>query len=144
MRFRGLLIAVLCCLPVTLMAQQRSEDPAYIPPGIEWALDQVHQDSVTWNHGPSRRRNGPYNEMWQIVNFKRGREQCFQGIGCVASWKNLLQFNCRERTYRIISASSHNATGGAGRVLNVDDQPQPWRRIAPDTIIDSSLRRACN
>jgi hypothetical protein len=123
--------------------QQARREPAYVPPGPDWMRSQDADNSVTWLHLSTRRRQANFAQIWEVRNFKAGHEFCQPGWGCSASFRTLLEFDCRERRYRELAVSTHAGTGGQGRVIFQDNQPNQWAYIPPGTVAETTMSTAC-
>jgi hypothetical protein len=125
-------------------AQQSRQDPAFTSPGSGWQLVGDLEGAVIWVHPTSRQRQGNSVQIWEMQNSKIGHAVCLPGWPCSMSSRTLLEFNCRERTVRQLSTSTHTSVNASGRTIDREDAARGWRHIPPGTIVQDMMRIACS
>lgn len=111
---------------------------AYQGPGPGWVNSASNDFSVHWMYLPSRSRKGDRVQAWTITNTIDGRGRLGD-----RSDRLLSEYDCRNRSVRILYFSYFSGFNATGRALGVDSKPSEPLPIPPATVGELELRLAC-
>jgi hypothetical protein len=84
------------------------------------------------------RADGSLRRVWTMCSYAEPNAD-----GALSS-KSLIEYDCAERRYRILTISTHTECMGEGKTLHVEAAPDPWwRGIAPDTVAAKIISQVC-
>jgi predicted S18 family serine protease len=84
--------------------------------------------------------------VWGKTIFSEaGRKSLEKDIGTkasdIAEDRELFEFNCITREFRIINLTAYNSSGGV--VSDASDKMRDWKAILPESIVESLYKEIC-
>jgi hypothetical protein len=84
------------------------------------------------------RRDGSLRRVWTLCSYAA------PNADGALSTKSLIEYDCADRRYRILTISAHEECMGEGRTLHVEAALDPWwRDIVPGTVAAKVHRQVC-
>jgi hypothetical protein len=123
MRLLPILLLVVCCAVKAEWIELAESEDAYFY--VDPATILKHGDTV---------------EVWSLRNF------FVRNVKGVASMRGYEQHDCKNKKWRVLTISSHSSRFAMGEMIfdaSYEDQPNPWRRIPPDTIDEVIHKYVC-
>ena len=102
--------------------------------GLSSRLQTYYADSDTIH------REGDLARMWTLVDHQT--EQRMHGI-VFLSGKAEYQYDCAERSRRLLGFELYSGRMGKGPVVYTDEDPSAWEPIAPDSVAENLWKVAC-
>jgi hypothetical protein len=103
----------------------------------EWIKIAEGYDNDTWYLDSATLTGTLVRRGWFMVTYSTARPNG------MLSAKSFEEFSCRERRNRILSLTYFNGAMGAGRVIYGDSKPSGWDDVAPDSIAEAMMKKAC-
>lgn len=152
----GVLAAAL--LVATAHGSRASPAPDPDPPASDepaaltgWLSANI--DALGWDLADVSREDALYIQAGRRPPVPQGlvraylRWERFIRASAATPWRSalqLLEFDCSARTFREISWMSYAGSNFTGGLVSRDEEEeQPWRQAAPDSIMVSAIDRAC-
>lgn len=106
-------------------------------------LEDTHAVGITVYADTSKIRNKDVEKvkMRHLINFqnkvlsKTGR--------AYLSRKELVEYNCEEEHYRVISSSLHTGPMGSGKVVGYSSDAKQWEPVEFNTLEETLWKTAC-
>lgn len=109
---------------------------ASTPVEAEWV--KAHDDIETvFYYDAAIERQGNLVRVWTLEDLKQ------PGEAGELSRRWLNEFDCKERSVRVLSVAAFRGQLASGRVLVSSKKPSEWRRIRPGRPFDSLLPVFC-
>lgn len=85
------------------------------------------------------RGDGNLRRVWTMCSYAE------PNADGALSTRSLVEYDCAERRYRILTISTHTECMGEGRTLRVEAAPDPWwRGIVADTVAAKIIAQVCD
>ena len=104
-------------------------------------LDHTADGDDVYFESNSVKKNGELVDMIFLGEFKQARQLIDTDVN---SSKWYAEFNCRNKTSRILSRSFYNKKMGEGKAVSTDDKTEQPQPIITGTLFDSILMTVCN
>lgn len=107
------------------------------PAWAEWVAVSESNDLVAYIEPATIRKNGNFRKVWQVQDLKQ------RGKGGEMSRRLLIEYDCKDERFRILSTSTHSEPMAEGKTLVLDDAPGKWIAFPPDTPAEDTLEIVC-
>ena len=104
----------------------------------EWIQVDFDGNVTAYADLSSIRKEGDKVKMWNLIDYKTVRAG-----NPYMSIRGQSEFDCRRERMRSLFLSFYSRNMGRGHVVDSDDDPARWRRVAPGSIDDSLWQIAC-
>ena len=122
-------------LLLTLLASLLVTGPAW----AEWVRVAESDEHYKYIDPATIRKDGNLVRVWEINDSKqRGKD---------GEWSVRIrsEYDCKQERYKFLSISSHSGPMASGTTILTKDfgQPDYWRQIPPDTLVETILKIVC-
>jgi hypothetical protein len=131
-----------CAFRVLLMAPALSSTPASSAlPGITWVAIGSNDQYTAYASGTVVQKKDGVVEMWTLNDYKVFRRS-MSGRPYMSK-KYQGEYDCTNRRYRIIYATTHDEPMGRGSIRTYYTEPDPWMAAPKGSFEGYVLDRAC-
>jgi hypothetical protein len=110
-------------------------------PVAKWVVFESMPDATIYLDPSTIHKEGDRAEMWALIDYERPQPD--KTGKQVLSDKIHYQYDCKEKTLRIIDTSAHAGPMATGETINVNPDPPELMSIAAGTLSESLWKRAC-
>lgn len=107
-------------------------------------LEDTHAVGITVyaDTGKIRHKGADKVRMRHLVNFQN---KVITSTGhAYLSRKELVEYNCEEEHYRVISSSLHSGSMGSGKVVGFSSDAKQWEPVEFNTLEETLWKVACS
>jgi len=79
------------------------------------------------------RKTGNKVKMWALLDYRTVQEPDFISVS------QKYEYDCNEKQYRTLLLSTHSGRMADGKTIFVQNEPDDWGTVPPDSIIESAL-----
>jgi hypothetical protein len=108
------------------------------PSWAEWTLIAGQDGDKTYIDLPTIRKDGNLRKAWSLISFIKPNKEG------VMSKRIRFEFDCKNETYQVLSASYLSKEMALGEVLFNSDLIGPKSSIPPDTLMSEVFDTACS
>jgi hypothetical protein len=102
-----------------------------------WDTVYVTKTAVHYVDPESIRKEGDFRKVLTLQDLK------VQGKRGEHSMRALMEYDCKNKRVRPISATAHRGQMATGEILVTISTPSKWISIAPESAFNTTLRHVC-
>jgi hypothetical protein len=107
------------------------------PAGAGWDTVYETKTAVHYIDPDSIRKEGHFRKVSTLQDLKAPGERGER------SMRALMEYDCRTRRVRPISATAHRGQMATGEIVSTISNPSKWISISPESAFNTTMRHVC-
>ena len=102
----------------------------------EWVKHIEIGQAVMYHDPATIRKDGNLRKVWEVQDLKQRTDGAM-------SRRALVEYDCKEERYRILSISSHSDRMAGGYIIVSSDTTNDWEHVPPSSPAEALLKVVC-